>query len=223
MQSVRHILTSVTLCALLACRGATDIELQPANPRLEDLRFTVEEPKSNQALELIADLAPGEEMSDSEFILITLSSSDGKKMEVLMTLEDYCRADQAPIVCDRLIVTLYQGRSVDELDGLLQELDAQFVLFWLSPIGQAASIQIFSGHLHNARERLAAHPAIRIAEFNHIYFLGPDAPAQETLRAMIRRGHSAITGGVSVSPGDHVSATYTQPDGSVLRAVANVQ
>lgn len=221
-----------TLLTLLSCRGVTDAEWRQVNPRLTDLKFTVTNPTAQQALEVVGTVAWGEELRPTDFAIVTLRTSSGEREEARLTTGGCRSPTGARIACDLLLLSLHEGRSPSELDTLLKEIDAQWLRFWRAGAVVngtprffiQGSIQVFSGDLEQALNRVAQHPAVRIVEYDFIFELG--LQVQQRIRAAVRtnRGSSASRAPTLLTfPGDSVIAEYRQPDGSLLQALAVVQ
>ena len=85
-------------------------------------------------------------------------------------------------------------------------------------------IYIFSGSVDEAVQGAREDDVVRLADYNHILFLGgangdePSAhafiPTDETLGPRERA--------LAISAGDNVVATYTNPDGSIITASTEI-
>lgn len=223
MRSVNAGVAAAVVTVILACRGVS--EANRVNPQLVDFRFSAEELARGQAVELVGALAPGESVGRADVVPVALRSGGGAEQQVHMALQRCSDESGALFVCDQLLVTLLEGRSVDELSELLNELDAQFVQFWLpSAEAEGGTVQLFSNRLAEARKRISAHPAVRTVDLNHIHLVGAAAPAEVrvSIRTTSPKGSDAGSS-LRVSPGDTITARYVQPDGTFLEATAHMQ
>ena len=217
-------LAPLTVCgALSACLSTTALER--TTPTLDELSFTAPEVQTGLAIELVVVLARAESLSEHQFIPVMISSG-GHSQEVHLRTQQCTSPQGTPIVCNQIVVTIHSDRSIGDLDGTLAEIDGQFVHvrpdFSLLPGG---TILFFSGDLFRALDRVAADPAVRLVDLNHIEYPGGFNPASAAT-AGIRTATSASPRHddlLHITSGSQVVATYTQPDGSTLQAAVHVQ
>ena len=225
MKVMKLIPVVISAFTVVTCSSGTG--LQEHRPCLADLLFTQSVISPTQAVELVGVLAPGESLSDTQFIPITLLSGEAIRA-VSLTISLCTSPTGSNIVCDQILVTIHDDTSIDDLTQLLEEIDAQFVhvrpSFSLLPGG---TIQVFSGDLFQAFDRVKSHPAVRLVDFNVLLMLSGSVGQEPMMpRHAIRTtslSDAAAADRLPITSGQEVTARYVQPDGSILERIIHVQ
>ena len=206
------------------------IGFEQITPQITELRLGVGQPNTFLAPQLFATFAPGHLIRGFEFVSVQVRSSNGTERDVKL-ITPFCRdVEFRLIACDQVLVTLGDGRTVEDLGPLLRDVDGQFIGFQrigLQPI-HGGTIQLFSGSLQENFTAIVAHDAVESADLNTIAFPGgePSDSVPATSGAQWAIPTSDIPSrnriGFPVSVGDSLIATYRQPDGSTLTAVLTI-
>lgn len=213
---------------LAACNGLTTTEVQPTEvqPTITRMEFTKTSYQAARkpVIELIVVLGVDERLDEGEFITMLVRTTSGTTIEARVTPQ-LCSSDVGGrFWCNQLVVTLQPGRTAIDLDPLLHDLDGKFAESGRLGGDVFGVIHIFSGSVDEAVQGAGQYDVVRLADYNHLVVSAganddepsPHAfiPTDKTLGPRER----ALT----VSAGDKVLATYTNPDGSIITASTEI-
>ena len=209
----------------VACSGdVTMSQVERLVVRLEFSRIPYNT-TNGRVLHVIGTLANGERIADGDFLVITVMTDDGATIEAPLSL---CLvADGAQqIACNEINVTLHPGRTADDLQPLLDDLDAGFVpTDVVLGGGIFGTVHLFSGDVHDALARARDFPSVRLVGYQGILVLGILGTPVNQPRALVPTtlGFDPCERCLAVRSGNEITATYTNPDGSVITASTFIQ
>lgn len=226
MRALRSVMLGI--CASLApsCGEITFVAVTPPLQSLEFARPTYDS-GDNPILHVLGTLAGQEPLAEGEFIALTLSSSSGQtidvRLETCRTPDDYIAA------CHEVLATLESGRSGDDLAPLLEGLDdAKFIPVTMLSGDVVGVIHLFSDRVtEEVVERVRNDPHVRLASFNTVIsvpIVGAPQPEMQPFALVPTRIEATGRDDCFlIAPGDVITATYTNPDGSTLTATTLIQ
>ena len=217
----------VVALALLGCNGSPTGPQVPVVLQLERLEPLADRQDEKLAIEVRAVAVEGQELSAEEYVPVTVRSTSGSALLARMTpaLCDDFMHPGGLYRCSQLFVWLYDDRRIEDLLPLLRELDAQFLYLGLAIV--RGTVHVFSGSVPMALAAIRAHPAVQHASTVYVG-TSPGAVqgsggASVFLGAVIRTTNSDENPRkLRINNGDTVTATYTQPYGSVLEVSGHV-
>jgi len=213
---IRTIDPVVVVC-LMSCGVATDAGREESVPLLSALAFTDSAPEPGRALEIVALLAVGEQLADSAALRLDIATSGASQPSVYWAERRLCGDSLQPILCDRLTVKLKLGFRRSVLQPVLQRVQGQFVLTWILGGSEGGSVHIFGPALDEARAELEGDSHIERVSYVGVSRLA--GGQQQSARVTVPTG-SWLGGALKVTSGTRITATYHQPDGSVMQATA---
>lgn len=226
--------TWVIAVLAVGCGGATEPEVAsgPITPTLTEFHFREADPRPGWALELMGRVAPGTRMTEEQYVPVTVRTSAGAEISERLAVGRICQLDDGKEYrCGEMLLVLRGDRSPDELMPLLNQLEAAYVQLSVFSTFTVAFVKLFSGDIREALKRLSAHPAVSNADVAGFFTIpeplpfDPDSvpfPVFAYVRT-VADGAVRSTASLAVSSGTVVTAEYTQPDGSVLRASITIQ
>lgn len=212
---------ALALLAGTGCNEPTGPALSVINPQLGGLNATEWSVNGREGFLAVVSgtIDPWFEFQDHERVEMDVSSSGGDREELLVRSFNCDR--KRILFCNRILIGLRDGYHADSLRSRLPGIDGR--LTGISPDGLVAGVVTFSGNWDAAVRTIKSWPGVRIAEKMGVYF---------TTGAYVRTPFSTLGVNVPFDPGspipgnrrlevqhgDTLTASYRQPDGSVLTA-----
>ena len=229
----------MALCSLttvaLACAGITEPEPVQISPTIVTLGFEQFAPQPGFALELDARVERGTIVAEHEFLPVTFTASSGGEVTGQMFVPRICELDGGTRYhCNRMLLLFVAGHGREELQPLLDQLDAAYRQFSQVAALLYASVQLFSGDIEVAIARLTDHPAVGFAQVKGMPTatqprVGPSIDPLEIefpVTGFVRTvplGNPVPPGALAVESGTQVTARYVQPDGTTIEAVIEIR
>ncbi len=217
--------TVILVLALLGCDAGPTGPRVPVSLQLERLEPLSSQHDEKLAIEVGAVAVDSVKLSSEEYVSVIVRSTSGGQLAARLTpafCEDFTDPGRQ-YRCSQLRVRLHDDRSIEDLLPLLRQLDAQFLS--VSIFSASGRVHVFSGSVPRALSAIRAHPAVKRASTVGVGFASPGG-AQEPvsfLGAVLPTTNSEATPEVlRISNGDTITATYVQPNGSVLEVGGRV-
>lgn len=220
----------LAIIATMSCDALTQqsiVDQAAMNQSVITLRFVeLSGPGIASGLTLGASLPEGDRLAANEYLPVVVSSSRGGQH--IARLRWFCPIESGSYVrCDMMSVTLHPDRTVEELDLLLNQLDAKFV--WNRGLtilgGPSGLIKIFTGNVEDAIEQVRQFNAVKFADFEPLIITASENPTLPSPMTIISTDPDLGPRDrtlVAVS-GDRLTATYANPDGSIVTAEITLQ